>query len=222
VARPEELTDLLGPERVPPEQFRKDLPPGVSTGLAWTESGGDVLYIEASLLPHLRRLRLTGQLGAVMKESAQAAQTYLWSHAEDFGIDPRRFRRDGAHIHVPAGAVPKDGPSAGVAMVTALASLYKRHPGTLRHGHDRRDYAGRAGAAHRRCQGESARRAPGRYQARDPAARHEKDVREVPEAARREMEFVFADRIEDVLEAALPGALHRRGIGDGRDLRQTA
>src|SRR5207244_2803982 len=107
---PNDLTDMLGPERVPPEQFRKELPPGVATGLAWTETGGDVLYIEASLLPHLRRLRLTGQLGAVMRESAQAAQSYLWSHADMLGIDPRRFRRDGAHIHVPAGAVPKDGP----------------------------------------------------------------------------------------------------------------
>jgi ATP-dependent Lon protease len=212
-ARPEELSDLLGPERVPPEQFRKDLPPGVSTGLAWTETGGDVLYIEASLLPHLRRLRLTGQLGAVMKESAQAAQTYLWSHADALGIDPRRFRRDGAHIHVPAGAVPKDGPSAGVAMVTALASLYSGIPvrsDTAMTGEI--TLAGLVlpiGGVKEKVL--AARRA-GIRRVILPHG-NEKDVREVPEVARREMEFVFADRIEDALEAALPGALHRRGVG---------
>src|SRR5262249_47461255 len=100
----------------------------VVTGLAWTESGGEVLYIEASLLPDGKGLRLTGQLGKVMKESARAAQSYVWAHAEQLGIDPKLFRRAGVHIHVPAGAVPKDGPSAGVAMVTALASLYTGVP----------------------------------------------------------------------------------------------
>ena len=103
-------------------------PPGVATGLAWTEAGGDVLYIEATLLPDGRGLRLTGQLGDVMQESAKAAQSYVWSQAEHLGIDPNVFRKSGVHIHVPAGAVPKDGPSAGVTMVTALASLYTHLP----------------------------------------------------------------------------------------------
>ncbi len=87
--RADDLADLLGPERVRPEHFRKELPPGVSTGLAWTEAGGDVLYVEATLLHDGRGLRLTGQLGEVMKESARAAQSFVWSHAETLGIDPR-------------------------------------------------------------------------------------------------------------------------------------
>src|SRR6516225_5675169 len=96
--------------------------------MAWTESGGEVLYVEANLLPHSRKLRITGQLGKVMRESARAAQSYVWSHADQLGIDPSLFRTSGVHIHVPAGAVPKDGPSAGVALVTALSSLYTGVP----------------------------------------------------------------------------------------------
>ncbi|HZY89416.1 MAG TPA: endopeptidase La, partial [Gemmataceae bacterium] len=102
-----DLLDLLGPERVRPERFRKQLPAGVSTGLAWTEAGGDVLYIEATLLRDGRGLRLTGQLGDVMRESARAAQSFVWAHAEPLGIDPDLFRHAGVHVHVPAGAVPK-------------------------------------------------------------------------------------------------------------------
>src|SRR5262249_31804499 len=125
---PDDLTDLLGPERVRPERYRKELPAGVATGLAWTEAGGGVLYIEASVLRDGRGVRLTGQLGEVMKESAKAARSYVWAHAEALGIDPDLFRHAGVHVHVPAGAVPKDGPSAGVAMVTALTSLYTNVP----------------------------------------------------------------------------------------------
>src|SRR5262249_46073470 len=94
------------------------------TGLAWTEAGGDVLYVETTLLPNSRGLRLTGQLGDVMRESAKAAHSLVWAQAARLGIDPEVFRRNGVHVHVPAGAVPKDGPSAGVAMVTALASVF--------------------------------------------------------------------------------------------------
>jgi ATP-dependent Lon protease len=126
--RPEDLPELLGPERFGAEQARKQLPPGVAAGLAWTESGGEILYIEASLLPGSNQLRLTGQLGKVMRESAKTAQSFVWAHAAELGIDPERFRGSGVHVHVPAGAIPKDGPSAGVAMVTALASLYSGIP----------------------------------------------------------------------------------------------
>ncbi len=125
---PTDVADLLGPEKVRPERFRKELPAGVSTGLAWTEAGGDVLYIEATLLRGGRGLHLTGQLGDVMKESARAARSYIWAHATELGIDPDLFRHAGVHVHVPAGAVPKDGPSAGVAMVSALTSLYTDTP----------------------------------------------------------------------------------------------
>ena len=120
----EEIRGYLGPPRVFPEEARKELPPGVATGMAWTEMGGEVLFIEATLLPGGSGLTLTGQLGDVMKESAQAARSYLWSHAAEFGIDPEVIKNNGIHIHVPAGSIPKDGPSAGVTMATAMASLY--------------------------------------------------------------------------------------------------
>jgi ATP-dependent Lon protease len=208
--RPEDLAELLGPERFFLERARQHLPPGVATGLAWTEAGGEVLYVEASLLPGGRRLRLTGQLGQVMKESAFAALSYLWSHARQFGIDPRRFRKASAHIHVPAGAVPKDGPSAGVAMVTALASLYSDKPArsdtamtgeiTLTGlvlpigGVKEKVLAARRAGIHRVIL------------PRD----NEKDLRELPDHVRKEMEFVFAERVEDVLAAVVPGLIEQR------------
>jgi ATP-dependent Lon protease len=120
----EEVKGYLGPPRVYPEEARKELPTGVATGMAWTEMGGEVLFIEATLLPGGNGLNLTGQLGDVMKESAQAARSYLWSHAAEFGIDAEVIKNNGVHLHVPAGAIRKDGPSAGVTMATALASLY--------------------------------------------------------------------------------------------------
>lgn len=124
----EELTELLGPHKFFPEEMRTELQPGVATGLAWTPVGGDVLYIEAILLPGGKDLTLTGQLGDVMKESARAAMSYLWSNSNRFGIDREIFKNSGIHLHVPAGAVPKDGPSAGITMTTALAALYLNKP----------------------------------------------------------------------------------------------
>jgi ATP-dependent Lon protease len=207
--RPEELTDLLGPERIRPERYRKELQPGVATGLAWTEAGGDVLYIEASLLPDARGLRLTGQLGKVMKESARAARSFVWAHAEELGIDPERFRREAVHIHVPAGAVPKDGPSAGVALATALASACTGVP-------VRSDVAMTGeitltglvlpvGGIKEKVL--AARRAGIRrvILPRD----NELDLRELPLDVRDEMEFTLAERIEDVLKTALPEAAQR-------------
>jgi ATP-dependent Lon protease len=204
-----DLAELLGPERVRPEHFRKELPPGVSTGLAWTESGGDVLYVEATLLRDGRGLRLTGQLGEVMKESARAALSFVWSHAEPLGIDPDLFRHSGVHVHVPAGAVPKDGPSAGVALATALASLYTGVP-------VRNDVAMTGeitltglvlpvGGIKEKVL--AARRAGVRHVIlpRD----NEMDLRELPDNVRQEMQFTLAERIEDVLSAALPQAGQR-------------
>ncbi|HEY7424753.1 MAG TPA: endopeptidase La [Gemmataceae bacterium] len=199
-----DLAELLGPERVRPEHFRKELPPGVSTGLAWTESGGDVLYVEATLLRDGRGLRLTGQLGAVMKESARAAQSFVWSHADTLGIDADVFRHCGVHIHVPAGAVPKDGPSAGVALATALTSLYSGVP-------VRSDVAMTGeitltglvlpvGGIKEKVL--AARRA-GIHQVILPRD-NEMDLRELPDNVRQEMHFTLAERIEDVLSAALP------------------
>jgi ATP-dependent Lon protease len=206
---PEDLADMLGPERFFLEQIRQQLPPGVSTGLAWTEAGGDVLYVEATLLPNGRGLTLTGQLGKIMQESATAAQSYIWSHADELGIDQNLFRRYGVHIHVPAGAVPKDGPSAGVAMAAALASLYMHTP--IRNDTAMTGEVTLTGlvlpvggikekvlAAHR----------AGIRQVILPKE-NEKDLRDVPETVRRELKFVFAERMEDVLAAAIPRLAER-------------
>ena len=200
----EDLAEMMGPEIFSPETMRRDLPAGVATGLAWTESGGDVLYIEGTLLPDGKGLTLTGQLGEVMQESVKAAQSYLWSHADDFGIDPALFRNSGVHIHVPAGAIPKDGPSAGVTMATALTSLYTKFPA-------RNDTAMTGevtltglvlpiGGLKEKIL--AARRA-GIKRVILPRA-NQKDLRELPEHVRQEMEFVLADRVEDVLSATIP------------------
>jgi ATP-dependent Lon protease len=212
----EMLSTLLGPERVRPERSRQHLPPGVATGLAWTETGGDVLYIEAALLHHDRRLLLTGQLGKVMKESARAARSYVWSNAEALGIDPEVIRTSGVHIHVPAGAVPKDGPSAGVALVTALTSLYSGVPvspdvamtGEITlsglvlpvGGIKEKVLAARRAGVHNVVL------------PRD----NEQDLRELPENVRQEMTITLAERIEDVLRLTLPEvAVRMQAVGVG-------
>ncbi|HEX6726263.1 MAG TPA: endopeptidase La [Nitrospira sp.] len=196
------LGEWLGSERFMPEEARKNLPPGVATGLAWTPTGGDVLYIETTLLPGSHELTLTGQLGEVMQESARAARSYLWSHAESMGLDISRFKRNGIHIHVPSGAIPKDGPSAGITMATALASVYE----------------GRAVRSDTAMTGEislsglvlpvggikekilAAHRA-GIKRVILPKA-NEKDLKEVPQEVRDHLTFVLAERIEEVLPAA--------------------
>lgn len=118
------VRQLLGPEKFKRDISRTEQHPGVAAGLAWTEAGGDVLYIEASLVPKDEKVTLTGHLGQVMQESAKAARSYVWSIADQLGITADTISEQGIHIHVPAGAVPKDGPSAGVTMATAIASAY--------------------------------------------------------------------------------------------------
>ena len=122
------LDKLLGPARFLDDERETELPPGVAVGLAWTPVGGVILHIEAATLPGKGALQLTGKLGEVMKESAQAALTYAKSRAKELGIDPEVFEKHDIHIHVPAGATPKDGPSAGVTLVTALISLLTNKP----------------------------------------------------------------------------------------------
>jgi ATP-dependent Lon protease len=200
----EQVADMLGPERFFPEKSRKEVPPGVATGLAWTETGGDVLYVEATLLPEGKALTLTGHLGEVMQESAKAAQSYIWSHAEELGIDRSVFKNSGVHIHVPAGAIPKDGPSAGVTMAVALLSLYAKHPA-------RSDTAMTGeitliglvlpiGGVKEKV---LAARRSGIRRVILPAP-NQTDLRELPEEVRAEMEFVFVEKIEDVLNAVIP------------------
>lgn len=118
-----DLPSILGPRRFENEVAMRTSVPGVATGLAWTPTGGDILFIEATRIPGRGKLILTGQLGDVMKESGQAALSLVKSRAYEFSIDIDLFEKSDVHIHVPAGAVPKDGPSAGVAMFVALASL---------------------------------------------------------------------------------------------------
>jgi ATP-dependent Lon protease len=181
----------------------------VTTGLAWTEAGGDVLYLEATLLPGSGGLTLTGQLGQVMQESARAAQSYVWSHADVLGLDRSQFKDAGVHLHVPAGAIPKDGPSAGVAMATALTSLYTGTP-------VRNDVAMTGeitltglvlpvGGIKEKVL--AARRAGVRTVILPKE--NQKDLRDLPEHVRREMQFVFAERMSEVLEAALPNVARR-------------
>jgi ATP-dependent Lon protease len=124
----DQLNQYLGLERYSSETMRRDPLPGVTTGLAWTEAGGDVLFVEAVKTPGRNGLMLTGQLGDVMRESAQAALSYIGSQAGTLHIDPKVFQDSGVHIHVPAGAIPKDGPSAGVTMATSLVSLFTGRP----------------------------------------------------------------------------------------------
>ncbi|HVO99879.1 MAG TPA: endopeptidase La [Bryobacteraceae bacterium] len=200
----EDVAELLGPEPITPEMARRELPAGVATGLAWTETGGDVLYIEASLLPNGKDVTITGQLGEVMQESAKTARSFVWAHAAEFGIKPDLFLNSGLHIHVPAGAIPKDGPSAGVTMATALASVYSGVPA-------RQDTAMTGeitltglvlpiGGLKEKVL--AARRA-GLKRVILPRA-NQKDLRDLPDEVRNEMEFIFADRVEDVLHDMLP------------------
>jgi ATP-dependent Lon protease len=210
--RPEDVLEMLGPERFSMELARKQLPSGVATGLAWTETGGDVLYIEATLLPEGTGLTLTGQLGEVMQESAKAAQSFIWSHADMLGIDRALFKDAGVHIHVPAGAIPKDGPSAGITMATALASIYT---GTV----VRSDTAMTGeitltglvlpiGGVKEKVL--AARRADIRRVILPSG--NEKDLRELPENVRTEMECILVERIEDVFAAAIPQLAERLAV----------
>ena len=197
------IHDYLGAPRFYPEQARKELPAGVATGMAWTEMGGEVLFIEATLLPGGHGLTITGQLGEVMQESARAAQSYLWSHANEFGISAEMFKDYGVHLHVPAGAIPKDGPSAGVTITAALASLYtgrRVRPDTAMTGEITLSglvfpvggLKEKILAAHR----------AGIRRIMLPA-RNEADIEDLPEDVRKELQIVFVSRISEVIDAAL-------------------
>ena len=197
------IQQYLGGPKFYPEEARKELPAGVATGMAWTEMGGEILFIEASLLPGGRGFTITGQLGDVMQESARAAQSYLWSHAEEFGISPEMFKEYGVHLHVPAGAIRKDGPSAGVTITAALASLYtgrRVRPDTAMTGEITLSglvfpvggIKEKILAAHR----------AGIHRIILPA-RNQSDLEEVPADVRSELETVMVQRINEVVDAAL-------------------
>jgi ATP-dependent Lon protease len=198
------LAELLGPERFFREKALKTTRPGVAAGLAWTEAGGEILYVETVLLPQTRGLTLTGQLGKVMRESARAARSYVRSQAKELGLDSKRIRGSGVHIHVPAGAVPKDGPSAGVAIVTALASLYSgmavRNDTAMTGEITLSGLVLPVGGIREKVL--AARRA-GLHRVILPR-QNENDVEDMPEVARRDIEFILVNRIEEALAAAIP------------------
>ena len=153
-----DIPAILGPRRFEREIALRTSLPGVATGLAWTPAGGDILFIEAARVPGSGKLILTGQLGDVMKESAQAALSLVKSKAAGLGIEPSTFEKSDIHIHVPAGAIPKDGPSAGVAMFVALVVAGHPSPRPQRSRHDRRDQPARTGSAGGWDQGKGGRR----------------------------------------------------------------
>jgi ATP-dependent Lon protease len=199
----ENLHDYLGNPRYFAETAVRTDRPGVVTGLAWTPTGGDILFVEATQMPGNKQLTLTGQLGDVMKESAQAALSYVRSQTETFGINKDFYEKTDIHIHVPAGAIPKDGPSAGVTMTTAIVSMLTGRP--VKH-----DLA---------MTGEITLRGKvmpiGGVKEKVLAAKragiktiilpekNKNDLEDVPEDLRKEMEFIFVDTIDQVIKNAL-------------------
>ena len=198
-----DLEEVLGPAKFENEVALRAGLPGVATGLAWTPVGGDILFIEASRMTGTGRLILTGQLGDVMKESAQAALTLVKSRAASFGLDAAVMEKTDVHIHVPAGAIPKDGPSAGVAMFIALASLFMERP-------VRSDVAMTGEISLRGLvlpvggikEKILAALAAGIKKILLPS-RNRKDLEEVPLQAREQLEFVYLDDIGQAVKAAI-------------------
>jgi len=205
----EDLASVLGPAQFESELAMRTSVPGVATGLAWTPVGGDILFIEATRAPGGGRLILTGQLGEVMRESAQAALSIVKNRAADFGIDPTRFEKIDIHVHVPAGAIPKDGPSAGVAMFMALVSLMTERTvrsDTAMTGEislrglvlpvggikEKVVAAARAGITRVMLPG-----------------RNRKDFTDVPDEVRGSMEFVWLDMVDEAMTAALQPRVER-------------
>ena len=212
------VSDYLGAPRFHSELAERTTKPGVVTGLAWTAAGGDILFVESTLMKGKGKLTLTGQLGDVMKESATAGLTYVRSHAEDFGIDPDFNETSDIHVHVPAGAIPKDGPSAGVSMVTSLVSLLTKKPvkekvamtGEITLRGNVLPIGGvkeKVTAAHR----------SGITEVILPDL-NRKDLEDVPEHVSKDLTFHFVKEIRDVLKVAIPGVLNasKKSAGTNR------
>jgi ATP-dependent Lon protease len=209
---PKKVRELLGRPRIYAEVKRRTSDPGVATGLAWTPVGGDILFVEASAMPGSGHVTVTGQLGDVMKESATAAMSYVRAHSRELGLEDDYFRTHDIHIHVPAGAIPKDGPSAGVTMATAICSLVTGTPvssdvamtgevtltgqvlpiGGLK---EKTLAAQRAGI--------STVILP---------SRNEADLEDVPEELRSGMRFIPVERVEQVWEAAMGLRIERETL----------
>jgi ATP-dependent Lon protease len=199
----DDLVAILGAPKFESEMAMRTSVPGVATGLAWTPVGGDILFIEATRIPGSGRLILTGQLGEVMKESAQAALSIVKNRAAALGIDAGRFEKSDIHVHVPAGAIPKDGPSAGVAMFMALVSLMTdrtiRSDTAMTGEISLRGLVLPVGGIKEKV---VAAHSAGIKRVMLPA-RNRRDYDDIPEVARREMEFVWLERVEEAVAAAL-------------------
>ena len=198
-----DLIAVLGQPRFEGEIALRTSVPGVATGLAWTPVGGDILFIEATRVPGKGSLILTGQLGDVMRESAQAALTLVKSRASQLGIDPSIFEKSDIHVHVPAGATPKDGPSAGVAMFTALASLLTgrtvRNDTAMTGEISLRGMVLPVGGIKEKV---VAAAAAGLNRVMLPA-RNRRDFDDIPQGARDKLEFVWLERVDDAVAQAL-------------------
>jgi ATP-dependent Lon protease len=207
----DDIAAVLGAPRFENEVAMRTSVPGVATGLAWTPVGGDILFIEATRVGGSGRLILTGQLGEVMRESAQAALSIVKNRATSLGIDERLFEKSDIHIHVPAGAIPKDGPSAGVAMFTALVSLLTeravRSDTAMTGEISLRGLVLPVGGIKEKL---AAAARAGLKRVLLPA-RNRKDLEDVAEETRKQLELVWLERVEDAMEAALePGAPERQ------------
>jgi ATP-dependent Lon protease len=207
---PDEVAQILGAARFESDVALRTSIPGVATGLAWTPAGGDILFIESSRVRGKGKLILTGQLGDVMKESAQAAVTWVKSQADRLRIDPASLENSDLHIHVPAGAIPKDGPSAGVAIATSLASLLLqrtvRSDVAMTGEISLRGVVMPVGGIKEKCV--AAARAGIRTVILP--ARNRRDLEDIPESVRSKLEFVWAEKIDDVLARALEDAPAQR------------
>jgi ATP-dependent Lon protease len=200
---PDIVAELLGPRKFHNEVAAEADRVGVVTGMAWTESGGDILFVEATSMPGKAELILTGSLGDVMKESARAALSYIEAHAADFGIAPDAFENRTIHIHVPSGAIPKDGPSAGVTMVTALVSLLTSKPakrGVAMTGEI--TLTGRVLAIGGLKEKVLAAHRAGVRRIVAPE-RNRDDLEDIPENVRKELEFTFVNEAAEALAVAL-------------------
>jgi ATP-dependent Lon protease len=198
-----ELVPILGQRKFESEVAMRTSVPGVSTGLAWTPVGGDILFIEATRVPGHGKLILTGQLGDVMKESAQAALSIVKNRAALLGIDAGRFEKSDIHVHVPAGAIPKDGPSAGVAMFMALVSLMTdrtvRSDTAMTGEISLRGLVLPVGGIKEKV---IAAAAAGLKRVMLPA-RNRRDFDDIPDEVRQQLEFVWLERVEEAVAAAL-------------------
>ncbi|HEY8508971.1 MAG TPA: endopeptidase La, partial [Steroidobacteraceae bacterium] len=199
----DDIPPVLGPSRFEGELAMRTSVPGVATGLAWTPVGGDILFVESSRVPGSGKLILTGHLGDVMKESAQAAVTLVKAYADRLGLEAGALDKVDLHIHVPAGAIPKDGPSAGVAIFTSLASLLS--------GRTVRSDVAMTGEISLRglvlpvggIKEKTVAAARAGIRTVILPARNRKDFEDIPESARQKLQFVWVERVEEVLAVAL-------------------